>query len=117
MIGWVFATACAIAAAALGAGAWALVLQQVVLAAVTAAVFILAARWRPSLEFSRNCHPVSVEVRLSATPGASVFFVLQQLVTALLIGHLVGIEALGIWNLSMALVFVPLSLPAYPSRG
>ncbi|MDP9179749.1 MAG: oligosaccharide flippase family protein, partial [Gemmatimonadota bacterium] len=46
--------------------------------------------------------------------GASIFFLLQQVVAALLIGHFVGIEELGIWNLSWALVWVPLSLLAMP---
>jgi len=32
----------------------------------------------------------------------------------LLIGHLVGLQALGIWNLSMAVVVFPLSMLAYP---
>ena len=63
MIATLIATACAIAAAALGAGAWALVLQQVVLAAVTSACFILAARWHPSLEFSRAAMRLPDEVR------------------------------------------------------
>ena len=32
----------------------------------------------------------------------------------LLVGHLLGIEELGIWNLSMAIVILPLSLLAAP---
>jgi len=107
------AAACAIVAAVLGAGAWALVLQQVVLAAVTAAVLILAARWRPSLEFSRTAFRSLSKFALPLT-GGHAFGVLQPLVTALLIGHLIGIKGLGIWTLSMAAVTVPLSLLSYP---
>jgi O-antigen/teichoic acid export membrane protein len=113
LIGSACATAFAITAAVLGAGAWALALQQVVLAAVTAALFILPARWRPSLEFSRADMRSLSKFAFPYT-GASVFFLLQQVVTVLLVGHFVGIEALGIWNLSMAIVIVPLSLLAYP---
>jgi len=107
------ATGCAVAAAALGAGAWALVLQQVVLAAVTSALFIRAAAWRPSFEVSRHAFRSLSKFAFPLTGGA-VFFVLQGIVSALLIGHLVGISDLGIWNLSMAIVIVPLSLLAAP---
>jgi teichuronic acid exporter len=113
LIAWVAATASAVAAATLGAGAWALVLQQVVLAAGTSFLFILAARWRPSLEFSRAAFRSLSRFALPVT-GGHAFGVVQPLVTALLIGHLVGIDELGIWSLSMAIVLVPLSLLAYP---
>jgi O-antigen/teichoic acid export membrane protein len=109
----VVATVSAIAAAAMGAGAWALVLQQVVLATVTSALFILAARWRPSLEFARTAFRSLSKYALPIT-GGHVFGILQPLVTVLLIGYLVGVEELGIWNLSMALVAVPVTLLAYP---
>ena len=113
VIASVFATVSAVGAAALGAGAWALVLQQVVLAAVTSAVFILAARWRPSFEFSRSAFRSLSRFALPLT-GGSGFNALQGLLTVLLVGHLLGIEELGIWNLSMAIVILPLSLLAAP---
>lgn len=110
---WVFATASAIAAAALGAGGWALVLQQVVLAAASSAMFILAARWRPSLEFSRAAFRSLSRFALPRT-GAHSFAVLQALISAVLVGYFVGVDGLGIWTLSMALVLTPLSLLAAP---
>jgi O-antigen/teichoic acid export membrane protein len=113
MVGWVAAAACSIAAAALGAGAWALVLQQVVLAAATSAFYILAARWRPSLEVSRDAARSLSRFAFPLT-GGQAFGVLQPLVAALLIGHLVGIDELGIWTFALAIVTVPLSLAAYP---
>ena len=113
VVAWIFATGGGIAAASIGAGPWALVLQQVVIAAVTSALFILAARWRPSLEFSRSAFRSLTKFALPFT-GASLFFVLQGLVTVLLVGHFVGVEELGIWNLSMAVVIVPLSLLSAP---
>jgi O-antigen/teichoic acid export membrane protein len=109
----VLATGSAIAAAVAGAGAWALVLQQVILYAVTSAAFILAAHWRPSLEFSRAAFRSLSRFALPLT-GGSVFVVLQALVAALLVGSLLGIDELGIWNFSMALVIVPMSLLAAP---
>ena len=113
MIAALIATACAVAAAVLGAGAWALVLQQVILAAVTSACFILPARWHPSLEFSRSAMRSLTRFAVPYTAG-SAFIVLQGLVTVLLVGSLLGIEELGIWNLSMALVVVPMTLLAAP---
>ena len=113
MIAALIATACAIVAAALGAGAWALVLQQVVLAAVTSACFILAARWHPSLEFSRAAMRSMTRFAVPYTAG-SAFIILQGLVTVLLVGSLLGLEELGIWNLSMAIVVVPMTLLAAP---
>ena len=112
-LAWGAATACAVTAAAIGAGAWALVLQQVALAAVTSAIFILAARWRPSLEFSRADFRSLSRFALPRT-GAHGFAVAQALLSTVLVGHLVGIDALGIWTLSMALVLIPLSLLAAP---
>ena len=113
LIGTVIATTFAITIAALGAGAWALALQQVVLAAVTSALFIVPARWRPSLQFSRADMRSLTKFAIPYS-GASLFFLLQQVITAVLIGHFVGLKELGIWNLSMAIVMVPLSLLAFP---
>lgn len=113
LIALVTGTTCAITAALLGAGAWALVLQQVVLGAVTSAIFIGAARWRPSLQFSQTAFRSLSKFAIPRT-GGHVFGALQTLVSILLIGSLLGIEELGIWNLSMALVLVPLVLVAMP---
>ncbi len=113
MIAALIATASAVVAAVLGAGAWALVLQQVVLAAVTSACFIVAARWHPSLEFSRAAMRSLTRFAVPYTAG-SAFIVFQGLVTVLLVGALLGLEELGIWNLSMAIVVVPMTLLAAP---
>jgi teichuronic acid exporter len=107
------AAACAVALAAMGAGPWALVVQQVVLAAVTTVLFIVAARWKPSFEFSRTAMRSLSRFALPYA-GGSAFFVLQGVVAVLFIGHLVGLEALGTWNLSMAIVIVPLTLVSAP---
>ncbi len=113
LVATLVAAGAAVALAAAGAGAWALVVQQVVLAALMSALFIVAARWRPSFEFSRPAFRSLSKFALPVT-GGHVFGVVQPLVTALLIGALVGVEELGIWSLSMAIVVVPLSLFGYP---
>ena len=100
------AMVCAVAAASLGAGAWALVLQQLVLATTMSVCFVVAARWRPSLEFSLPAFRSLSKFAMPFT-GAGVLFALQALVAALLVGEFVGIHALGIWNFSMAIVVLP----------
>jgi PST family polysaccharide transporter len=109
----VIAMACAIAAASIGLGAWALVLQQLVLAATTSAVFIVAARWRPSLEFSRTAFRSLARFAMPLT-GAAVLWAFQALLTGLLVGSLVSIDALGIWNFAMAIVVLPAVLVSAP---
>ena len=113
LIATVAATTCGIAAAALGAGPWALVTQQIVLALVMSALFLVAARWRPSLEFSRDTRR-SLSAFAFPFTGGSAFFVLHGVVAVVVIGHVVGLADLGIWNLSMAIVIVPMALLAAP---
>jgi PST family polysaccharide transporter len=110
---WLAAAAAAITAAAVGAGAWALVIQQVVLAGVTALLFIIAARWRPSFQFSRDAFRSLSAFALPVT-GGSVFGVVQPLLAALLIGALLSVHELGIWSLAMSVVVLPASLFSYP---
>ena len=69
LIGSLTSTTCAITAAALGAGAWALVLQQVVLAAVTSALLHTAGAVGPVARVLSSRHAVSVEVRLPVHRG------------------------------------------------
>ena len=103
----------AIVAASLGAGAWALVLQQLVLAGTMSAFFIVSARWSPSLEFSHTAFRSLSRFAMPLT-GAAVLWALQALVTALLVGDFVGIHALGIWNFSLAIVVLPALLLSAP---
>jgi O-antigen/teichoic acid export membrane protein len=46
--------------------------------------------------------------------GGTIFGVVQPLIAALFIGHLVGVTELGIWSLSMAVVVIPATLFSYP---
>jgi O-antigen/teichoic acid export membrane protein len=113
LVALIVATAAAVTSAALGAGPWALVLQQLVLSAVTSAIFIVAARWRPSPEFSRTAFRSMTKFAMPRS-GGHLFAAFQTLISVTLIGSFVGIEELGIWNLSMSLVLVPLVLIAVP---
>src|SRR5262249_11285634 len=109
----VVAAAAAITAAALGAGPWALVLQQVVLTATTSALFIIGARWRPSFQFSRSSFRSLTRFAAPVT-GGTLCNVVQPLIISLLVGHLVGVHELGVWSLSMAVVVIPATLFSYP---
>jgi O-antigen/teichoic acid export membrane protein len=113
LVAGVVAAASAILAAALGAGPWALVLQQVVLTATTSALFVFGARWRPSFQFSRSSFRSLTKFAAPVT-GGTLFNVVQPLIIALLVGHLVGVHELGVWSLSMAVVVIPATLFSYP---
>ncbi len=113
LVALIVATAGAVTTAALGAGAWALVFQQIILSAVAAAIFIGAAGWRPSLEFSRTAFRSLTKFAMPRS-GGHLFGAFQTLISVALIGHFVGIDDLGIWNLSTSLVMVPLLLISLP---
>ena len=113
IIALVTATACSTTSAVLAAGPWALVTQQVVLAGMTSMLVIIAAKWRPSLQFSFKQFRSMSRFSMPFT-GAGLLFAFQSVATALLVGSLLGIEALGIWTFSMAIVIAPLMLIAAP---
>lgn len=107
------ATVTAVAAAAGGAGPWSLVAQQIVLAGISAATFVVLARWTPSFEYSRAAFRSLSRFALPFT-GGSVLFSLQTILTTLLVGALIGIPELGIWTFSVALVVIPTVLISAP---
>lgn len=113
LFAWAVASVCAIALALAGAGPWSLVAQQLAYIGLTSLCVVLAARWRPTLDFSRAGLKSLSRFALPFT-GASVFFLLQGLVAALFIGRLLGIDQLGIWTFSMAMVVIPISLIVAP---
>ena len=113
LVGWAVASICAVAAALAGAGPWSLVSQQVVLIGLTSAFVIVALGWRPSFEFSIASARQLSKFALPFT-GSSVFLVLQGIVLALLIGHRLGVDQLGIWTFAMAMVILPFSLIVAP---
>jgi PST family polysaccharide transporter len=113
LIAWAIASAVAVAAAFAGAGPWSLVSQQVVLIGLTSALIIMALGWRPSFEFSVIDARQLFRFALPFT-GSSVFFVLQGIVVTLLVGHLLGVDQLGIWTFAMSMVVLPFSLVVTP---
>ena len=102
-----------IAAAAGGAGPWALVLQQLVLGTLFVAALWVRAGWHPTPEFSR---PVFRELRSFAlrVAGGRWARLAELLVLSLLIGKLVSVTDLGVWAFAMSTVIVPLSVICIP---
>ena len=108
-VGSVFAVVAAVA----GAGAWALVLQQVVMLATLAAALWWRAPWRLTPEFSRAAFRQlgSFAMRIAGGRWARLA---ELLLLTLLIGKLVGIRELGAWSFAMSTVILPLSVIAIP---
>ena len=113
LLALVVAGTLSITAAASGAGPWALVLQQLVLATLFVATLWVRAGWRPTLEFSR---PVFRELRSFAlrVAGGRWARLAELLVLSLLIGKLVSVTDLGVWAFAMSTVILPLSVISIP---
>jgi O-antigen/teichoic acid export membrane protein len=109
----VVASALAVVAASLGAGAWALVFQQVALLATFAVALWWRAGWRPTFEFSASVFRRlgSFAIRVAGGRWARLA---ELLVLSLLIGKLVGVSSLGAWSFAMSTVILPLSVIAIP---
>ena len=107
------ASALAVVAAVAGAGAWALVLQQVVLLATFAVALWWRAPWRPTFEFSRADFRrlASFAMRVAGGRWARLA---ELLLLTVLIGKLVGITELGAWSFAMSTVILPLSVIVIP---
>jgi O-antigen/teichoic acid export membrane protein len=103
----------AIAAAAAGAGPWALVLQQLVYLTTFAAALWWRASWRPALTFSLTAFRelASFAIRVAGGRWARLA---ELLVLTLLIGRLASVAELGAWTFAMSMVVLPLSLIAIP---
>jgi PST family polysaccharide transporter len=103
----------AIIAAANGAGAWALALQQIGFMATLVAALWFHAGWRPTFEFSRPVFRelASFAIRIAGGRWARLF---ELLVLTVLIGRLASVADLGAWSFGMSMVILPLSLVAIP---
>ena len=103
----------AVIAAASGAGAWALVLQQLVLMTTLSTMLWWRSGWRPTLEFSGSVFRelASFAIRIAGGRWARL---IELLVMSLLIGRLAGVADLGAWTFAMSMVILPLSLIAIP---
>jgi O-antigen/teichoic acid export membrane protein len=99
--------------AALGLGAWALVLQQIVLITTFVAALWWGAGWRPTFEFSseafRQLSSFAVQIA-----GGRWARLIELLVLTLLIGKLISVAGLGAWTFAMSTVILPLTVIAIP---
>jgi O-antigen/teichoic acid export membrane protein len=104
----------AVVAAASGAGAWALALQQIAYMAALVSALWWRAGWRPTLNFSG-----SVFLKLGAfairIAGGRWARLIELLLLSLLIGRLAGLHDLGAWTFAMSMVILPLTLIAIPT--
>ncbi len=109
----VVASTVAVIAAVAGAGAWALVLQQIVLFATFVIALWWRPDWRPTLEFSGSVFRElgSFAVRIAGGRWARL---IELLVLSLLIGKLMGVPTLGAWTFAMSMVILPLTVIAIP---
>lgn len=106
--------AVAVVAAASGAGAWALALQQICYMAALVTALWWRAGWRPTLDFSRPAFRQlgSFAIRIAGGRWARL---IELLVLSLLIGRLAGVADLGAWTFAMSMVILPLTLIAIPT--
>jgi PST family polysaccharide transporter len=113
MLALVVAGVLSIIAAASGLGAWALVLQQVILITTFVAALWWRAGWRPTFEFSgetfRQLSKFAVQIA-----GGRWARLIELLVLSLLIGKLVSLSGLGAWTFAMSTVILPLVVIAIP---
>ena len=113
MVALVLASVLAVAAARVGVGAWALVVQQVVLLAVFVAALWWRAGWHPAFEFSAAALRPLVRFALRIAGGRWARL-LEIFLLSLLVGKLVGVEALGAWSFAMSMVILPLTVITIP---
>ncbi len=92
-----------IAAAVLGAGVWALVIQQLLTAAVETLVVWLAVSWRPTWAFPRDAYRDLVGYSWRST-AASMGVVATRRADALIIGLVLGATTVGLYRLAARLV-------------
>ncbi|MGD9532118.1 MAG: oligosaccharide flippase family protein, partial [Pseudonocardia sp.] len=97
-----------IVAAALGAGYWALVAQQVFSGALMVVLLMWSCRWLPGA-YDRG-QPVAPIVRVGSSffLGALLGYVMRN-ADAVVVGRRFGADALGLYNRSVQLVRTPLS--------
>jgi O-antigen/teichoic acid export membrane protein len=107
------AAAVGITLAARGYGAWAIIMQQLVVAAVSAALVWSFSSWRPHLRFSmaslRDLGGYSGNVL-----GSRLLFYGNRNLDNLLVGRFLGAAALGAYAVSYNIMLAPLSQISLP---
>jgi teichuronic acid exporter len=104
----------AVIAAASGAGAWALALQQIGYMVALVSALWWRAGWRPTLEFSGSVFRELASFALRIAGGRWARLI-ELLVLSVLIGRLASVPELGAWTFAMSMVILPLSLIAIPT--
>jgi O-antigen/teichoic acid export membrane protein len=113
MISYAVGAVVGVVTAALGYGAWAIILQQLTLAATSTVLLTLLTRWRPRLIFSltslRNLGGFGLNVF-----GTRLLFYANRNADNILIGRYLGPAALGLYALAYNVMLVPFSQIASP---
>jgi O-antigen/teichoic acid export membrane protein len=113
MAGTVAGAAVGIGSALLGAGAWAIIFQQLAISVVSTTLLWLVSPWRPRLTFSlaslRDLGGFS-----GAVFGQRLLYYLHANVDKVLVGRVLGPAALGLYGLAYSVVAVPFSRLAVP---
>lgn len=113
MLGTLVGGVIGVVAAALGAGPWAIILQQLAILVVSSLVLWFAIAWRPSLAFStaslRDLGGYSLSIL-----GTRVLLYAREGTSTIVIGRFLGAAALGIWTMAYNLVRLPAAAIAQP---
>lgn len=103
-----------VVAATFGLGFWALVIQQIGMALVTATLNVAVARWLPGLP-TRNANTLGL-VRFGWNVGCTqVVNYLAKNVDTLVVGRFFGAESLGLYNRAYQLLTVPINQISTPA--
>jgi polysaccharide transporter, PST family len=100
-----FAGAVAVAAAFLGAGAWALVFQTISQGVVGGIILWRFSSWRPAFRFHMPSFRFLALFGISMV-GIDILYVFQQQADNFLVGRSLGVAALGIYALAFRFYFV-----------
>jgi O-antigen/teichoic acid export membrane protein len=113
MLGSLFGGIVGVAAAAAGAGAWAIILQQLVIAVTSTMLLWVVSPWRPRFTFSfatlKELGGFSGYVF-----GTRLVYALHENSLSVLIGRYLGAASLGAFSIAYTIVLLPLSRVAIP---
>jgi O-antigen/teichoic acid export membrane protein len=107
MLGTACGAATAIAVAASGGGAWALIAQQVAFASVSTVLLWLLSDWRPRMIYSRTSLRKLGGLGANVL-GANILDFIHRNTDTLLIGRFLGSASLGIYNVSYTVILFPI---------
>jgi O-antigen/teichoic acid export membrane protein len=113
LAGTLAGTVAAVVVAAQGGGAWAIIAQQLVTAAVISLLMWLASDWRPRLSFSR-ASARSLWGFSGPLVGHRLLFYVHQNADNLIIGRVLGTAALGAYAVAYNVMLAPASRIAAP---